>query len=908
MSSKVQEWMPNNDNLNIFYDDINNFIEKNLKHTITEDIEELVKSKTISDPIIGYIHFTPIEMYLIDTPLFQRLRNIKQLGLANLVFPSVAYSRFEHSLGVLGRVNQLLNKIIENNTKKMPDDIINKTIDEYKFSIRLAALFHDVGHCLFSHCSERVINNLEQSITIREEFTQHFKKRSQIPFAEIFTISILGNKEFHKYIATSDLTSLSKGKLTKALRDTVHFILGLPSPDNPSTVFLGQLISSGLDADKIDYMTREQHYSGIKLQIDLERILSKLQVFEIDSYQLPTHLNYLKEWFDSNQKLKVLGFAKGGQFVFEEFCIARLALHVKIYLHQKIRLAESQLSQYLSNLADLDFLQNPVNWLYLNEEIIKYPKSVLNEISYEKDLFNSGTIENDIIQKLLKIHHRELYFRTFAFGIMNSRNNTISNSNANYFDKYLKDNIDIDLDMKFKQKIADEANKIKNILLTNNKEILADDFIIELPRLINIQQGQDSLYFERVSLSPVKWTIPIDKIMNYFQENRALGYVFSELDIAPILCLACEKIFFEEYYEVYEQDSFISKNVHKQYKQYKQELTKNNYYSKYPQLKTLSDYLYTAAAVEKIETIYKNLNHFKSYKQRSITINMITTFVNQFPLDLQDVTLSFLLHLKVYDENLLGKKLHEVLPKEDTSNIGLTYLGNKTDSASRYGYELRDLQYDIEDLNEHLILNSDSLYIFDDNINSGKQLINILAEFLDKKDTLPDKYQLSNEFHVQPLSDDKAKEKLKSMDLHFIFIVGYENIESEIKEILQKTLGFYADKIHIHIQNIFKINEKIFTGENSKFQHEHKNELKEYLKKIAKQILINEGKNESNIDRYTLGYAKAEAMVVFPYNVPTMTITALWCDGKLDNDIPWIPLVERRRRTKAGELIGEDEN
>lgn len=293
----MQNWMPNNQELNDFYNNMDKFLSIHLKHRITEDIEELVGSKTIADPLIGYIHFNPIEIYIIDTPLYQRLRGIKQLGLADLVFPSLGYSRFEHSLGSLGRMNQLLNKIIENSKKVNSESPIFGIIEKYKFQIRLAALLHDVGHCLFSHCSERVINNLEQSLLIRKIFTEHFEKQTNIPFAEIFTLSIIGSKRFHEFIKNSELIELSATKLTKALENIAYFILGLPDKEDPNSIFLGQLMSSGLDADKIDYMTREQHYSGIKLQIDLDRIFSKLQVFEIEHYELPKNLHYLKKYF-----------------------------------------------------------------------------------------------------------------------------------------------------------------------------------------------------------------------------------------------------------------------------------------------------------------------------------------------------------------------------------------------------------------------------------------------------------------------------------------------------------------------------------------------------------------------------------------------------------------------------------
>ena len=137
----IQDWLPSDINLLPFYIGIDEYLKDALEPAKYEDIDK-VQSKIIADPLLGYIHFTPLEVAIIDTMLFQRLRRVKQLGLAHLVFPSLGYSRFEHSLGVVGSNH---------------NENIKTIIDEYTVPIRLAALLHDLGHCLFSHCSERVI-------------------------------------------------------------------------------------------------------------------------------------------------------------------------------------------------------------------------------------------------------------------------------------------------------------------------------------------------------------------------------------------------------------------------------------------------------------------------------------------------------------------------------------------------------------------------------------------------------------------------------------------------------------------------------------------------------------------------------------------------------------------------------
>jgi len=111
----------------------------------------------IRDPIHGFINRRPREQQIIDTRLFQRLRGIKQLALASLVYPGALHTRFDHSIGamhVAGRVAEKLNLAPEEQTV-----------------LRLAALLHDVGHGPFSHVSEEVLKGLSGKKQIHEQLT-----------------------------------------------------------------------------------------------------------------------------------------------------------------------------------------------------------------------------------------------------------------------------------------------------------------------------------------------------------------------------------------------------------------------------------------------------------------------------------------------------------------------------------------------------------------------------------------------------------------------------------------------------------------------------------------------------------------------------------------------------------------
>lgn len=113
-------------------------------------VQKLEFTKTIFDNVHGFIPLTEIEYSIIDTQEFQRLRNIRQLGLLDYVFPGALHNRFNHSLGVLFIADKMVKSL--QIKEKLQEPNIRQLI-------RLAALLHDIGHYPLSHITEDVIIN-----------------------------------------------------------------------------------------------------------------------------------------------------------------------------------------------------------------------------------------------------------------------------------------------------------------------------------------------------------------------------------------------------------------------------------------------------------------------------------------------------------------------------------------------------------------------------------------------------------------------------------------------------------------------------------------------------------------------------------------------------------------------------
>lgn len=192
----------------------------------------------IVDPIHDFIRIYEPEIKVIDTAVFQRLRRIRQLAGAHLVYPSAQHSRFEHSLGVMHIAGQAA-EVLKDKGFLNSDDVAN---------LRLGGLLHDVGHGPFSHLFEEVLQK-KKKIT-HEEIGKKLILQTEIG-------DFLSQYGFDKKF----LTQLAFG--------------------NSKHQFMNEIISGGLSADMMDYLPRDGYFTGAEhAKIDFKRIVQSLGVYE----------------------------------------------------------------------------------------------------------------------------------------------------------------------------------------------------------------------------------------------------------------------------------------------------------------------------------------------------------------------------------------------------------------------------------------------------------------------------------------------------------------------------------------------------------------------------------------------------------------------------------------------------
>lgn len=227
------------------------------------------KANVIRDSIHGDIFVSSLELEVIDTPEFQRLRRLKQLGTSYLVYPSANHTRFEHSIGALHLAGRIVERL----------DITS----EEKAAVRMAALLHDVGHGPLSHTSEQLLERyLGQS-------------------HEGVTVNLIGDSKISQVLEANGVSP----------RQVQDLLTG----EN----YLGKIISSEFDVDRMDYLVRDAHHTGVAYGIiDLDRLINTIKIHEGS-----------------------LVITQGGLRAAEALLVARFLMIPVVYLHHTARIADS---------------------------------------------------------------------------------------------------------------------------------------------------------------------------------------------------------------------------------------------------------------------------------------------------------------------------------------------------------------------------------------------------------------------------------------------------------------------------------------------------------------------------------------------------------------------------------------
>ena len=267
--------------------------------------------KRVFDPIHHFIELSAQEARLLDCDVMQRLRRLRQLGLAYLAYPSAEHSRFSHALGAFALGSRVFETLVVHSPEFLgtPQEIAYQ-----RRLVRAALLLHDIGHGPFSHACEAVLG-------IKHE--ERTRAMLELPRMRILL-----------------------GDLDVEVGDVLELVTG--GAQNRYPVLTEIVSGPNLDADRMDYLLRDAYFTGVASgRYDSEQLLGSLRVF-------------------SGPSGPVLGIDSRGVVALESFVLARYMMFATVYFHHTTRMFERILQDALRELwtrpTDLDDINVFLGW------------------------------------------------------------------------------------------------------------------------------------------------------------------------------------------------------------------------------------------------------------------------------------------------------------------------------------------------------------------------------------------------------------------------------------------------------------------------------------------------------------------------------------------------------------------
>jgi len=319
----------------------------------------------IRDPVHGTMYVPSFVQeyykYLIDHPHFQRLRYIRQLGLKDLLFPGGIHTRFNHCLGT----SFVASKICH---------ILGLNEQESKIAV-LGAFLHDIGHGPFSH-----------------------------GFEKIYPISAKIRHELWTHSFFNDFKNDYKGQKSAGLFETLDIIESIIHKSDQKTndySIAKDIISSQLDADRIDYILRDAHFCGVEYgRFDIQWLLNSLMIVNVRD--------------GTNEEIiRRLGIKRKGIAAVEQYLLSRRMMAQNVYLHAKGDVMEFILVEFLKKLAEMstdDTFRAKMQTLGISKPLLEFLKNVYFNDSKPKEFIQ----ENFSFYKSLTDHDVVNAYQTLA--------------------------------------------------------------------------------------------------------------------------------------------------------------------------------------------------------------------------------------------------------------------------------------------------------------------------------------------------------------------------------------------------------------------------------------------------------------------------------------------------------------
>jgi deoxynucleoside triphosphate triphosphohydrolase SAMHD1 len=858
------------------------------------------RRKEFNDSVWRTIILEPFEVVVLDSPLLQRLRRIKQLGVVDLVYPSAAHTRFEHTLGAVYQVTNLIDALL-NDQLPSPANIDAS----WRNLLRLAALCHDVGHGALSHVSENALRNFSEAENVRLQFVDELGGAEPPSLSEIAAYYIVGSQSFRELLALC--SQLVPGHVLPSDPASLVQQAIIGEPIRNDIPLLHELVSGPFDGDKLDYMTRDAHMTGVPVVTDIHRLIQKVRSTNVAQDDLPPEL--ASRIPAGEPQYTLTGIALSGGRTLDELLIGKTLLHDKLYRHQKVRAAEAMVAAIFQQLGE--FVEGgPALMGYRLEDADFF---AIGEATVDLLRARGAPTESvEVAQEISRrLRDRDLFVRAYAF----AQNMPLDpyRSEEDHWRGLNQLRLVAKKPRNRAGLVGEIEGEIRAVLAALGREAIADELPGtsltpymwidppappeqdeqggEIVRAYLIGENGDWLRFRDDYAEAIGWSAA-------YPLTRDLGYLFTVPELAPYAFLATEKVV-RQNFSVKTPGSVLpyAKQRAAEIEDIKRKLVDAGYYAGAPHdLRPPLPRLKKADVRRRVDAVVAALSGYEgpvreghvgkqaTLMNRERTLN----WIKQFGTDqLADAALRTVEHVQFLRRHDLAESLTRLLENESELRDGsvvplgepkdssavLTYYAN--DVAGRYGFVSRYLG--------EALLHEGPILFVDDFIGTGSQAASIVEAWFGEK-TID-----LGEVRADALPPESRK-LLSEKRLVFAFTAGRGVGKLQLE---QRCRDFdLSAQVDIGIAQLKSINDDgLFESEGQR------DAFLAHCRDVGGALLLDPeaGHDAEWAGDRELGYGNEGYLAVFPYNTPTATLTALWAAGQVDG-VEWETLCPRRKK------------
>ncbi|WP_431273195.1 phosphoribosyltransferase-like protein [Variovorax ureilyticus] len=873
-----------------------------------------LQRKEINDALWGTVLLSPAEVAVLDSPLLQRLRFLRQMGVAHWVYPGAVHTRFEHAIGALHQTKQLIDSL---NAQARSGDEKPLISEEDAHLLRLSSLFSHVGYLAFSDSVVLELGSQSELATAVKDFaaeggpTEFGADPSFCQLLAHYIVRSPAVKEFLLTLVKKGVLRLGGGNDEDAAEHAVDKIslTVIGRRIDESRPQLQGLVNGPFDASTLDALVRDAKFSGIPSVLDIRRLIQKLAVKSFRLEALPDWINeslvFAEEQQEQLPPIWIFGVPASSAPILNELQLAQVLVTTKIRRHPKVLATEQMLRSVVRTLSDLASAKDLLILLYstgedvlvsmsavsLEASLSRNPDSPLNEDSRARLNLAAGT--------LAAIRERRIWVRALQFS------NSVIEADSSESVGITRFYDELRHVQRGPELLAAICDEVASVLRVTGQSTVSRGELAAQINLLSLQSiSAEPRIGRAIVLPPAKHPYMLreswegaDNWVDQYLRGQPTVYVFSTPELADSVYVAIERLA-DRLFDAKLPSGTIeaSKREGKQIRTLKQRTAVAGFWhgqawSIRPRasvwsLGTIDKRIRDAAfKLNRVDTIsvqgrepnlrdgiYRWLEQFETTND----IDCALTMLERFELvDRKKTTAAFNALFQAYPE------FHDAYAVS---------FGDPKDGGVIQGYFAADHPQVVKvvTLDQWAREPDDRPLIFvDDCCGSGSQVCDVLAAWLERADLRED---LDEKRDPQPRA---VQERLLKTKIAFLFITAWDAGVDKIREQLTK-LNLDAIVFPYLPEADIPFVEKALKAENPR--QLNVDAFVERCNNIGREILESNKVAPEKVEKRKFGYGNKGMLLATLVNVPTQTTTLIWESGVVDGT-RWEALLPRRKKT-----------